>query len=368
MANSQEEQVSKINESDLSLSQESGLFLPIQKESQPSESNSIVFSDESRYELSGFSANCSEVKDPLDSIFYSVMPSKDNTIIRFYTKPLFNNIVSVLDKEFKVPENKSTKFSVKTHIDGKKCNIHVGWSDLTISLTGPGHVFWRENNFRKLTINMFNNFVDMTNSALNVSHGSQPIGISESSEKKDSTISVSQADNVPLVTDLSCDSPVMRNISTLMDMIHTLQKQVSTLTDQVNKLVQQASESVYQTVDVIHEAPSVEEVFSQADNQDSIRIDTSVTANLQESLSSPTIIDITPTSDRQNVSTADLQTSTPRPNKPLPPTRKPSRPAPSQQPAQRLLPVPTPRQSLRPQPRQTLLIGDSIVSGINPKG
>ena len=375
MANNQEEQLSGISQNDLSFSQSSGLFLPLPRdqqtdEQQLNESNSVVFSDESRYELSGFSSNCSEATDPLDSVFYRVMPSKNNTIVRFYTKPLFHNIVSVLEKEFKISENSSTKFSVKTHVDGKKCTIHVDRTDLTLSLTGHGHVYWRDNNFRKLTINMFNNFVNKTNSALYISHGAQSVGTSVSFSKKDGTISNSQGETAPDHDNRAQahDSPIMRNISSLMDMIHTLQGQVSALTEQVNTLVQQAAESVYQTVDETQIAPSVEEVFSDAGNEEAIRTDTSKTASLQGSPTSPTVINVTPTSGRQTVSRLEIQTSTPRPGKPQPPTRKQSHIAQRQQPVQRMTPTPMPRQSLRPQPRQTLLIGDSIVSGINPKG
>lgn len=252
---------------------------------------------------------------------------------------------------------------MKTHVDGKKCTIHVDRTDLTFSLTGRGHVQWRENNFRKLTINMFNNFVNETNSALNLSQGAQPDGTSESFSKDEGPASNSQGDTDQLITAQAHDSPIMRNISSLMDMVHTLQGQVSTLTDEINKLVQQAAESVYQTVDETHIAPSVEEVFSEAGNGEALRIDTSETDSLQGSPTSPTVIDVTPTTSR-----VEIQTSTPRPSKPQPPTRKQSRPAPRQQSGQRMTPTPRPRQSLRSQPRQTLLIGDSIVSGINPKG
>ncbi|MEW8341709.1 MAG: hypothetical protein AB2708_17835 [Candidatus Thiodiazotropha taylori] len=69
MANNQEEQLSGISHNDISFSQSSGLFLPLPRdqqmdEQQLDESNSVVFSDESRYQLSGFSSNCSEATDP----------------------------------------------------------------------------------------------------------------------------------------------------------------------------------------------------------------------------------------------------------------------------------------------------------------
>ena len=110
------------------------------------------------------------------------------------------------------------------------------------------------------------------------------------------------------------------------------------------------------------------ENLEQLSKEEAIRTDTSETASLQGSPTSPTVINVTPTSGRQTVSRLEIQTSTPRPSKPQPPTRKQSHLAQRQQPVQRMTPTPMPRQSLRPQLRQTLLICDSIVSGINPKG
>ena len=43
----------------------------------------------------------SEITDPFQGIFYHLMPSKDNTTIMFYNKPLYNNLLAVLSKQFK---------------------------------------------------------------------------------------------------------------------------------------------------------------------------------------------------------------------------------------------------------------------------
>lgn len=185
MAENQPENLSEMSQNTSTASQQSELLLPQgpQQQHDQSSTSSIVFSDESQYDLSGFSNECLEIKDPFDSIFYRVMPSRESTIIRFYTKPIFNNIISVLDKEFKVSENSSRKFSVKTHAERKRCTIHVDKTDLTISLTGPGQVKWRENSFRKITVNMFNNIASATQTVLNASSEGRSVSMSGSDNK-----------------------------------------------------------------------------------------------------------------------------------------------------------------------------------------
>lgn len=68
----------------------------------------------------------SNVADPFEGIFYHLMPAKDSINILFYNKPLFNNILTVLSKQFSFPSETSKTFSVKTHVDGNKsCKLFL---------------------------------------------------------------------------------------------------------------------------------------------------------------------------------------------------------------------------------------------------
>lgn len=364
-------------------------------------------SDDSTNEISGFSHTdpsgndyATGETDPFNSIFYHIIPSKDSTDIIFYTKPLFNTIISVLDKEFQIPKDNSKKFSVKTYVDGKRCNIHVDKTVLTISLNGPGHISWRDNNFRKLTLHMFKNFVDETNSVLKSKSDSHLNATCNTANKNDSTISSNHAEAVQppilekLETTMATDSPLMRNISALMDMIHTLQGQVSTLTSELNKLVLHTSSSLYQTVDetvdkTVDEtniSQTNEQSYNDAQNQDNFSQTGEQSHNVVQNLDNleAKITQDNPLSrkelrNRSNegqtqkgriVSSTQRLTSTPRPNRHQQSQRP--RPSPSFEHhlSTRSRPVPKPRTSIQSQTglKKILLIGDSIVSGINQNG
>lgn len=140
-----------------------------QKETRTQTPNSQVESlhDETSLEISGFTSAMpsgaqysSESNDPFNSVFYRVLPSANKTHIHFYATPLFKTILSVLEKEFCIPGEDVNKFMLKTYIEGKRCQITVDRTDLSIVATGPGHVYWKERNFRKMTFNMFKEFVD----------------------------------------------------------------------------------------------------------------------------------------------------------------------------------------------------------------
>ena len=118
-------------------------------ESYP-ESSVLLADSRAMEELSGFDSNLdSDMNDPFNNIFYHVMPAKDSSNILFYNKPLFNNILAVLSIEFKFPSEDTKTFHIRKHVDSKTCNIYIDRDMMSVCASGPGHVFWKENNFKK---------------------------------------------------------------------------------------------------------------------------------------------------------------------------------------------------------------------------
>ena len=106
-----------------------------------------------------------EITDPLQGIFYYLMPSKDDTTILIYNKPLYNNLLAVLSKQFQFPSEETQTFTVKMYVKDKKaCFLHIDKRIKFICASGPGHLHWKENHFKKLSENMYKSFVKETNS------------------------------------------------------------------------------------------------------------------------------------------------------------------------------------------------------------
>ena len=154
-----------------------------------------------------------------------------------------------------------------------------------------------------------------------------------------------------------------------MDMIHTLQGQISTLTCKVNDLVRQAADQTFfKTVDETRISASVESDSSQSQSMDTLQEHphTSIVRsyNVPQSNSMPV--------DHQRHFYSEMvRTSTPRVQKQQAPHRPQPAPRRRQQAA-------LTRNSTRPMARsatqetyaskQILLIGDSLISAVNPKG
>ena len=299
-------------------------------------------SSESSFEISGFSTlmtsndeSNSELVDPFYDVFYKVFSSEKSTDIHFYAQTMFDMIVSALDKEYSTPGNDVGKFVLKTHINGQRCNINVNRVDYTITATGPGHVTWKEKCFRKMTAIMFKKFDDKVRPLVD-----QQIGMSSSETHTN-------------VNSNGCTSTNMSAISALMDKIHSLQNEVTKLTTEVNRLFRQAAESVSNT----------ESKKKDDTNSSQKRVSPNINVDIQD-LSGLHPVHGTNT---QTTSTADVihLTSTPVPGSAIPtqiretpqtvrprPVIRPTRRAPSQPAAA----------------TKTLLIGDSIINGINKNG
>ena len=110
------------------------------------------------------------VTDPLDGIFYHLMLSHVNTTILFYHKELYENLMTVLSKQFKFPSQGVQTFTVKTLVSKMQCFLYIDKRIMTIRASGPGHVSWREINFKRLSVNLYRTSVKETNSVLNSSN------------------------------------------------------------------------------------------------------------------------------------------------------------------------------------------------------
>ncbi|MEW8548504.1 MAG: GDSL-type esterase/lipase family protein [Candidatus Thiodiazotropha sp.] len=337
--------------------------------------SSILVSDSSamQSDFSGFVNDESnrDVVDPFNGIFYHVMPAEDSTNILFYNKPLYNGILDVLSKEFKFPSPDKRKFIIKTHLSNNRCNISIDRDVMSISAAGPGHMLWKETTFKKLSENMFRCFVRDTNAVLNTSSNStQDSQCNDSGQQAEVAITPAEPlqQTEPATTPLE-DSPIFRQISSLMDMIHTLQGQISTLTSKVNDLVTQAADQTFfKTVDETRISASTDNDSTQSQSTDTLheQPDTSIIRTHNTPESTPVPI------DHQTSSYSEVvRTSTPRVQKQQAIRRPQPAPRRRQQAAQT-------RHSPRPMPgtsteetdvsKQILLIGDSLISAVNPKG
>ena len=350
-------------------------------------------------DFSGFTAPDLETdrqpSDLFDRLLYHLSPLQDSINILFYNKGVFKSFLTVLSKQFSFPSPQTKKFQVKTYVDKSKCLIGIDTVVMSICAGGPGHTAWMEKCFKPLTVNIYRNVEKDINTVLSTTTVNDTLSTSQISthnpDGNEIVINETAEENEPqpptgaaspqeqtVFTHLQ-DSPVIRKISVLMDMISAMQKEMAKLTKEVNILVQQhaAHQTLYRTVDETSTSSPNLNQTRQNQQEDEVphkRVSREVPAKDGDT----SVVVVTPNIPDRNLlspssALPDLQTrqysevarrtSTPREH-----NQTPHRPRPDPQPQ-------APSSSARPAPRtsnsdpdQILLIGDSIISSINPKG
>ena len=183
------------------------------------------------------------------------MPLKDSTTITFYHRPLYEDTLTALSKEYaNFPSGNARISPVKTHVDGLQCFLHIDRRVMSLCASGSGHISWKEKHFKRLLENIYRSFVQRTNSRLSINTGLVVINDSLSASQistqpnQSGLLHCNTEEEIPAVlitgqsaATLSQDSPVMKQISILKDMINSLHGQITVLSNQVNKLVSQAA-------------------------------------------------------------------------------------------------------------------------------
>ena len=245
---------------------------------------------------------------------------------------------------------------------------------------------WKDKCFRKLAESIFRTYVDQTNSMLDSNRVNDTLSTSQDStqspennglvinetveepEAETPTGSVAQQPEQVVLTQLR-DSLVLRKISILVDMISTVQKEISKLTKEVNDLAGQhvANQTLYRTVDETNtSSPSL---THSLDNEVSQHDGAQEEVPISSDARTPNMLDSNPPSPNSQLPDPQtrpynevLRTSTPRDST----NETPHRP----RPAQGINPTSESAQRVthNDKSEQILLIGDSLISKVNPKG
>lgn len=161
---SQREHEDQNQESTLSESEGDSTVSPIQTQSQSL--------------FSGLSTPVTRVSrditnDRFNGILYHIIPSDGQITILFSSKDLFHKFIGSIDKELRAQPINEVKSNYTTHIRGKWCTLTSDSNAASISATGPGHKLWREVIFSRLAIRLYQQYARETEDDINATVLSQ---------------------------------------------------------------------------------------------------------------------------------------------------------------------------------------------------
>lgn len=348
--------------------------------------------------LSSLDMNTS-IGDKFEGTLYHVLPSVSKVNIKFSIPVLFSGFMQLLEKELVSPKwTVENKFSVSSHIHGRKVTITVFESENTIEVTGPGHKLWKDIAFRRLSTTLFTRFlqncgIDLhsstSNSVNNMTFPPQmastpvisravlasgpvvptPELVNTSSDPVEAQVPIRpQMFNTPVSSRPGQTSvpvmptpepttmnqgPVESQMSSVLEalayhsrMISSLQDQLTTLTSELVKLQERATLTQGNPVkksaetlsaNVLHRTISVSSINSSASEQPSSLPQMTLESVSKNEADSKSVRHKTKSKKGNKSQAANVQSQ-----------------------SRHYIP--------RIQPSKTLIIGDSIIKGINEKG
>ena len=307
-------------------------------------------------------------KDIFDEILYSVSVNKENgrITILFSTRELYTNFMDNFKRGFQSKDPKDVTLTFKTHIQNRKCVVTAHDPENGISLTGPGNKLWRETIFPKLAVKLYRQYEQKVNELLAENSPATPIptpvmsstpgftGNPDNGPRQ--TVAAQRASENLLKTVEGAQTEMKEQMVTLMSMLTSLQGQFYELKTNLTFENTESSEISTVTLDLSHQNGQDHQSHDNSHNESLGHGEPSVNPGVGTSSEAIQI----------NCSPTNTQNRT-EPNEPRSPITSQSaqnEPRPSNNTSHS-----APRSNVNnSQNKKTLLIGDSLLSGVNGKG
>ena len=299
--------------------------------------------------ISSFEVDNSIV-DRVEGHLYHVSLSQQKVVIKFSIPVLFKDFMGMLENEFDCSSWKiENTFTVTSHIQGRKVSIKVIEAEKAIEISGPGHKLWKDITFKRISATLFGRFlqnfsVDLQNSIINTS--SNPQMTSTPMVTRPSTTSGPAVP--PTETSKHQGTPMEGQIAVILEllayhskMITTLQEQLTSLTEEVVKLQERPHGKKASTGE--NKAPPP---------PSPVRARTISVSSMESGSAGRHSVNQNRRQNQNNAQTPSLPKSTPQPKRLSGKNQQTN----------------SKEKSKKQTKAKTLIIGDSIIKGINPKG
>ena len=361
----------------------------------PKLTNSYLLSDESETEFSGFSSSEipsspmnqeNKIEDNLDGILYNVNETNKKVEIMFTSRELFNDFMEALEKEIMPKLNSSGNVQYTVHVQGKRCLISIQKNRSAILLSGPGNILWRDSTFRRLTANIYDQQFEQTSTPAG------PRRILNRTPMLSPIEHHTQQSNEDQLTLINKEMTALREVLvSIQDQVIKMTGQITITHQKINTLMEK-SFSIHQGVDEISDATTQDGscfiTISQTAGDETIM--TPGEMSYSEAITSTPPVNPTPKVKPTPAPRKTINKSTNTPNQPKEAKSQQGKPkllqtkngpqtnktgkntkltAPMMKPTAQMTKSTTPStKSAVTSDNKTLIIGDSILSGINQKG
>ena len=282
------------------------------------------------------------------------------TTVDFHFPAIFNHFLVILHKEYIGQANTDKDiFKVTSHFHKKAVHLCVNETKRTVKISGTGHKLWYEEHFlKRIAINLYKALLcDPWSDKQDLSDGtpsatSTPTG--SHTETRRQTLQVSPVTQAPSIEP---NQPPGQQITAIMDMIHSHSQQISTLQSQLINLCNEVARLKEQQVS--KSIPTYAEAVTSKDNSSTQREDD--TTQDPQSHSSQMEDDATLDPQSHNYSVRVINT-------PKGPGKQSRKTKDKKNIPRKETPQANVEATKSENCDKTLIIGDSLIKGINEKG
>ena len=187
--------------------------------------------------------NENKVNDRFNGILYHVTPSEAQISVRFSSKELYQKFVQSLNNELHPKQTSDTRATYQTHIQGKWCSLATDDKATSICITGPARNKWRETVFLRLAIHLYQQYVQETDDILDesqISQTSTPARLGQNYISPPLSPVATPAD----LSNTQCEIASVSEISEQIKELHTISKhlpeQLTSVNTKLDILLQRA--------------------------------------------------------------------------------------------------------------------------------
>lgn len=212
------------------------------------------------------------VSDKFNGVLYHVIPTYNQIAILFSTKGLYSQFISSLEKELHSRSASKEKPRYETHLNGQKCVIADDQSESSVVVTGPARSLWRETTFLRMSVRLFSYFAADNWEETSITHGTHALMSTPADQLRHqahhSNIFMSPIDLPEPIQTTNCEE-INKQLNILSGVTKTLQGQIDKINHIMNGLIHKV-ENIRQCGDLkktTDQAPS-DVVLSQNENDE----------------------------------------------------------------------------------------------------
>ena len=202
------------------------------------------------------------ISDKFNGILYHVIPTYNQIAILFSTKGLYSQFIASMEKELHSKSQNKEKPRFETHLNGQKCIISCDQSESCIVVTGPGRSIWRESSFLRMSLRLFNYFAADNIVESSITYGTQSLTSTPADQLRHQTHTNILMSPIPLsepIQNINCEE-LNKQLNMLTEVVKTLQGQINRIQDFMGELSQKVN-NIQQCKDSIKSSEPEESVI-----------------------------------------------------------------------------------------------------------